>query len=69
MSVSFVVPLPLTYEICGVVGHTGTACQVIAMGEPNQEMTNHMSNAQRGHFYPNTYNIGWKDHPNVFLQK
>ena len=45
-------------EICGVPGHAVIECKILA-GTP----TDQVSYAQ-GNPYSNTYNPGWKNHPN-----
>lgn len=58
LSVSIVVPVAPTHEICGLVYHTGIASHVIAIGEHIQDMANYVNNFQRGNPYSNTYNLG-----------
>ena len=45
-------------EVCGVPGHVGTECQILAGISVDQV------NYAQGNPYANTYNPGWKNHPN-----
>ena len=45
-------------EVCGVPGHVGTECQILA------GITADQVNYAQGNPYANTYNPGWKNHPN-----
>ena len=45
-------------EICGNPGHAAQECQVLAGLPPDQV------NYAQGNPYSNTYNPGWKNHPN-----
>lgn len=49
-------------EICGIPGHAAPECQLLTGTSTNQ-----VKYAQ-GNPYSNTYNPGWKNHPN-FLYK
>ena len=45
-------------ELCGNPGHTAQECQILA-GVPTDQV-----NYTQGNPYSNTYNPGWKNHPN-----
>ncbi|XP_050915853.1 uncharacterized protein LOC127130946 [Lathyrus oleraceus] len=57
-------PATLYCEICGVNGHTGRVCQMILVGGSPQENANFVNKNQQNNPYLNTYNPGWRDHPN-----
>lgn len=57
MSVSVVTTLGLTCEIYIVVGHISIACQLLAMGEPSQEVASYETDSHRGNTYYNIYSI------------
>ncbi|KAK2393252.1 hypothetical protein QL285_055218 [Trifolium repens] len=46
-------------EICGVSGHNAANCQLLA------EPTSNQVNYAQGNPHSNTYNPGWKNHPNL----
>jgi hypothetical protein len=46
------------YEICGVQGHVAPKCQLFTGTSTDQV------NYAQGNPYSNTYNPGWKNHPN-----
>lgn len=48
----------LCCDLCGVPGHNISECQLQAGITPNQ------LNYAQGNPYLNTYNLGWKNHPN-----
>jgi hypothetical protein len=45
-------------ELCGNPGYTAQECQILA-GVPTDQV-----NYTQGNPYSNTYNPGWKNHPN-----
>src|SRR4051812_31360825 len=45
-------------EICGLTGHVVAECQLLT-GVPSDQV-----NYAQGNPYSNTYNPGWKNHPN-----
>src|SRR4051812_11480585 len=45
-------------EICGLTGHVVAECQILT-GRPSDQV-----NYAQGNPYSNTYNPGWKNHPN-----
>ncbi|XP_050876375.1 uncharacterized protein LOC127080090 [Lathyrus oleraceus] len=45
-------------ELCGTPGHTNVECQLLA-GIPTDQV-----NYTQGNPYSNTYNPGWRNHPN-----
>ena len=53
-------------EVCGIQGHYGNDCQYNAQNPQNfqMEQANVFQQRQQYNPYSNTYNPGWKDHPN-----
>lgn len=50
-------------EVCGVNGHSAGDCQLILVVGTNVDTINYVNN-QTENPYSNTYNAGWRDHPN-----
>ena len=52
-------------DICGGP-HMSQVCQVLATEEDQKELVDYLVNAprQQGNPYSNTYNLGWRNHPN-----
>lgn len=49
-------------DLCGVLGHNVSECQLLASIAPDQ------LNYAQGNPYSNTQNPGWKNHPNFFYK-
>ncbi|XP_050890453.1 uncharacterized protein LOC127095864 [Lathyrus oleraceus] len=56
--VTIVVVITPNCELCGIPGHTNVDCQLLA-GVPTDQI-----NYAQGNPYSNTYNPGWRNHPN-----
>ena len=56
-------------ELCGDVGHTSQVCEVenpfSSNGAESVNFVGNQYNQQRGNPYSNTYNPGWRNHPNL----
>ncbi|XP_020266504.1 uncharacterized protein LOC109841993 [Asparagus officinalis] len=56
-------------EICGINGHSAVECQIgnsPSSDAPLSEHVNYMNNFnQKGDPFSNTYNPGWRNHPNL----
>ncbi|XP_050874985.1 uncharacterized protein LOC127078587 [Lathyrus oleraceus] len=46
-------------ELCGTPGHTNIECKLLLAGIPTDQV-----NYAQGNPYSNTYNPGWRNHPN-----
>lgn len=49
-------------ELFGTPGHTNSQCRLLASIPPDQV------NYAQGNPYSNTYNPGWRNHPNFFYK-
>lgn len=65
MSVNMVTNVAPPYVICGIIGHIGNQRNMIFNGEPSLQDVNYSA---KGNPYSNTYNYGWRDHPNSFIK-
>ncbi|XP_020262408.1 uncharacterized protein LOC109838369 [Asparagus officinalis] len=68
LSINSVASTSISCEICGYVGHSALQCQ---LGNPpsidtsGNEQVNYVNNFnQKGDPFSNTYNPGWRNHPN-----
>nr|ABD63156.1 Retrotransposon gag protein [Asparagus officinalis] len=69
MSMNSVASNSTNCEICGIIGHSAVECQIGNSPSPDaplSEHVNYMNNFnQKGDPFSNTYNPGWRNHPNL----
>ncbi|XP_020243612.1 uncharacterized protein LOC109821792 isoform X2 [Asparagus officinalis] len=68
LSINSVASTSIACEICGYVGHSTLECQLgnpSSLNTSDNEHVNYVNNFnQKGDLFSNTYNPGWKNHPN-----